>query len=59
LPTDKIIEQSALDKYTYVRDAYLQHRRYEVYDGNPPRELEMTNGKAQVQKQSSPTNPGK
>jgi phospholipid-binding lipoprotein MlaA len=59
LPTDKIIEQSALDKYTYVRDAYLQHRRYEVYDGTPPRELEMTNGKAQVQKQSSPTNPGK
>lgn len=59
LPTDKIIEQSALDKYTYVRDAYLQHRRSQVYDGNPPRELEMSNGKAPVQKQSQPTNPGK
>ena len=29
-------EQPALDKYSFVRDAYLQHRRNLVYDGNPP-----------------------
>jgi len=54
LPTDKIIEEGALDKYAYIRDAYLQHRRSEVYDGYPPRELEMPNGKAPVELRSSP-----
>ncbi|MDX9707870.1 MAG: VacJ family lipoprotein [Azospira sp.] len=38
LPTDRIIEEGALDKYAYIRDAYLQHRRNAVYDGYPPRE---------------------
>ena len=27
---------SAYDPYTFVRDAYLQNRRYNIYDGNPP-----------------------
>lgn len=27
---------SAFDPYTFVRDAYIQHRRYKIYDGNPP-----------------------
>ncbi|HZV53566.1 MAG TPA: VacJ family lipoprotein [Rhodocyclaceae bacterium] len=38
LPADKIIEEAALDKYSYLRDAYLQRRRNLVYDGRPPRE---------------------
>ena len=54
LPTDKILEEGALDKYAYVRDAYLQHRRNAVYDGNPPRELGMTNGKAPVELKTTP-----
>ena len=33
LPTDKIVEQAAFDKYNYIRDAYLQHRRSEIADG--------------------------
>jgi len=37
LPADKVIEEAALDKYSYVRDAYLQRRRNLIYDGNPPR----------------------
>jgi phospholipid-binding lipoprotein MlaA len=40
LPADKVIEEAALDKYTYVRDGYLQRRRSLIYDGNPPRERE-------------------
>lgn len=40
LPADKVIEEAALDKYTYVRDGYLQRRRSLVHDGNPPRESE-------------------
>ncbi len=37
LPTDKVIEEAALDKYAYVRDAYMQRRRNQIYDGRPPR----------------------
>lgn len=39
LPADKVIEEAALDKYSYVRDGYLQRRRNLIHDGNPPREL--------------------
>jgi phospholipid-binding lipoprotein MlaA len=35
-----MLEDAALDKYTFVRDAYLQRRRNLVYDGNPPEETE-------------------
>lgn len=37
LPAEKVIDEAALDKYSYLRDAYLQRRRNLVYDGNPPR----------------------
>ena len=37
LPTDKVVEEAALDKYAYVRDAYLQRRRNLIFDGRPPR----------------------
>lgn len=40
LPADKIIEEAALDKYSYLRDAYLQRRQSLVFDGRPPREPE-------------------
>ena len=33
LPTDKVVEEAAFDKYNYIRDAYLQNRRSEVSDG--------------------------
>lgn len=36
LPADKLVEAAALDKYSYVRDAYLQHRVNVIYDGEPP-----------------------
>jgi phospholipid-binding lipoprotein MlaA len=38
LKADDLISDAALDKYTFVRDGYLQRRRNLVYDGNPPRE---------------------
>jgi len=37
LPSDKVVEEAALDKYAYVRDAYLQRRRSQIFDGRPPR----------------------
>jgi phospholipid-binding lipoprotein MlaA len=38
LGTTSLVEQAALDRYAFVRDAYLQRRRSQVYDGNPPPE---------------------
>ena len=38
LDASRILEEASLDKYTFQRDAYLQHRRSLVYDGHPPRE---------------------
>jgi phospholipid-binding lipoprotein MlaA len=31
-----LLEKAALDPYEFQRDAYLQHRRSLLYDGNPP-----------------------
>jgi phospholipid-binding lipoprotein MlaA len=38
LDASGIMEQAALDKYVFLRDAYLQRRRSLIYDGSPPRE---------------------
>lgn len=38
LPADKVVEEAALDKYNYVRDAYLQRRLNQIYDGRPPKQ---------------------
>ena len=37
LPADKVVEEAALDKYAYIRDAFLQRRRNQIFDGRPPR----------------------
>lgn len=36
LGASKVLDGAALDRYTFLRDAYLQRRRNQVYDGNPP-----------------------
>jgi phospholipid-binding lipoprotein MlaA len=36
LPTDRVVEQAAFDKYSYIRDAYLQKRRSDILDGKLP-----------------------
>ncbi|MET3917836.1 phospholipid-binding lipoprotein MlaA [Variovorax sp. OAS795] len=36
LRAGRLLDDAALDKYTFTRDAYLQHRQNDVYDGNPP-----------------------
>jgi len=35
---DKIVDEAALDRYSYLRGAYLQRRHNLIYDGKPPRE---------------------
>jgi phospholipid-binding lipoprotein MlaA len=40
LQAEGVLEQAALDRYTFIRDAWLQRRRSQVYDGHPPPEKE-------------------
>jgi phospholipid-binding lipoprotein MlaA len=40
LSTSKLLGEVALDKYSFLRDAYLARRRSQLYDGNPPDEEE-------------------
>jgi phospholipid-binding lipoprotein MlaA len=32
----ELLDSSAIDRYSFIRDAYFQRRRYKIYDGNPP-----------------------
>ncbi len=36
LGAESVLDTAALDKYRYLRNAYLKARRYKVYDGKPP-----------------------
>ena len=38
LDAEKVLDEAALDPYTFLRDSYIQQRRSLIYDGNPPRE---------------------
>jgi len=41
LDLDKTLEEAALDKYEFVRDAYLQRRESLVQDGDVPKEQDL------------------
>jgi len=51
LGASRILDEIALDKYQFVRDAYLSRRRSQVYDGDPPDLPEA--------KDDAPATPGK
>ena len=36
LQAESILNQASIDPYTFTRRAYLQRRRYLIYDGQPP-----------------------
>ena len=40
LDKEQLLEGAALDKYLFLRDGYLQRRRYLIWDGDPPEEGE-------------------
>ncbi|RPI48690.1 MAG: VacJ family lipoprotein [Betaproteobacteria bacterium] len=56
LDSEKVLDAAAIDRYAFLRDAYLQRRRSLVYDGSPPPEPEDEdfNGKPQSELQSAP-----
>jgi len=40
LSASNMLDEIALDRYTFLRDAYITRRRSLVYDGNPPEDPE-------------------
>uniref|UniRef100_UPI0040487C28 MlaA family lipoprotein n=1 Tax=Polynucleobacter sp. TaxID=2029855 RepID=UPI0040487C28 len=36
LDAGQLLEDAAFDKYSFVRDGYIQRRRNQIHDGNPP-----------------------
>jgi phospholipid-binding lipoprotein MlaA len=40
LDAGNLLNEASLDKYSFTRDAFLQYRRSQIYDGNPPEEDE-------------------
>lgn len=42
LKASDAVKAAALDPYSFVRDAWLQKREYDVYDGNPPADFDYT-----------------
>lgn len=44
LQASSLMDDIALDKYVFLRDAYLQRRQNQVYDGHPPEEPDADDG---------------
>lgn len=42
LKVTNMLDQIALDRYTFSRDSYLQSRRSAIFDGNPPAQSDST-----------------
>jgi phospholipid-binding lipoprotein MlaA len=38
LPAEGLLDEAAMDRYSFLRDAYLQRRLSLIHDGNPPRD---------------------
>jgi phospholipid-binding lipoprotein MlaA len=47
LQTTDLLSGAAIDKYSFTRDSYLQFRRNQVFDGNPPDEDELSDPSAE------------
>ena len=47
LKTTDLLTGAAIDKYSFTRDSYLQFRRNQVYDGNPPDDDELVDPSAE------------
>ena len=36
LPAEKVLDETGVERYTFLRDVYLQRREYLIHDGYPP-----------------------
>ena len=55
LSAESVLDTAALDRYRYLRNAYLKNRRYQVYEGKlPPEEDEDTPAPSAVPSPAAP-----
>jgi len=47
LQTVDVVKAASLDPYTFVRDGYLQKRRNDIHDGNPPSSFDYGDGESE------------
>jgi phospholipid-binding lipoprotein MlaA len=40
MKAERVLDEASIDRYSFLRDAWWQRRRNNVYDGSPPREKE-------------------
>ncbi|MEQ1557366.1 MAG: VacJ family lipoprotein [Methyloglobulus sp.] len=40
MSSEKILNEAAVDRYDFTKNAYLQRREYLIHDGNPPEETD-------------------
>jgi phospholipid-binding lipoprotein MlaA len=59
LGATSLIEAAALDRYSFLRDSYLQRRDYLIHDGNPPKKDEDEQDDKSPPAQPSSPEPGK
>ena len=48
LKTTNMLSGASIDKYSFTRDGYLQFRRNQVHDGNPPDEEQLEDPSAEL-----------
>lgn len=41
IPTEKMVNEASVDRYSFIKNAYQQRREYLVHDGNIPEEEEL------------------
>lgn len=41
IPTEKIVDEASVDRYSFIKNAYQQRREYLLHDGNVPEEEEL------------------
>jgi phospholipid-binding lipoprotein MlaA len=48
LQTVDVVKAASLDPYSFVRDGFLQKRRNDIYDGNPPSKFDYGDGESDL-----------
>jgi phospholipid-binding lipoprotein MlaA len=41
IPTEKIVDEASIDRYSFIKNAYQQRREYLLHDGNVPEDEEL------------------
>lgn len=41
MTTEKIVDEAAIDRYAFIKQSYVQHRNYLIFDGNLPEEDDL------------------